>query len=548
MSWRERFSQFEKKSLESGVAVVAGATIVGSLMGVLKNALLASRFGASGSLDVYFAAFRIPDFLYNIVIFSALSGAFFPIFSRALTQGKMSAWRLLAALIWFFSILLGIGAVIAFFCSHALASFLAPGFSGDQLNQLSAILKILMLQPIGMALANLFANALQTFKRFFVSTLAPVFYNGGIIAGILWLAPHSGITGVAWGAVVGALAYAVVQLPTLHGLGFRMNWRAGECRGCWRDVWSMMVLMGPRALTLAMNQLVLVWITIVSSVLVSGSLAAYSFADAIQSLPQTIVALAFVTVAFPALSGLWARFRHSEASEERARFVSVFDRAAGQIALWLIPAGALIGVFAEPIVRILLGYGSFIARDQHMTAVTLVAFAVGIPFQGLLMLVVRTFFAMEDTKHPFMAVLGSLVCVIPGVWLLGQRFGAPGLALGMVGGNSIVVIVLLIVLSRRLGGARFPILSYGAWHGLILAGLAAVPGALCWWGLSLVLRSQVFSAIVFRAALSGIVSCVSLAVGLWVWKLVDFSFIAPPQDSESAPASELESPAPDLHG
>jgi putative peptidoglycan lipid II flippase len=546
MSWWERFSRFEKRSLESGAAVVAGATVVGSLMGVLKNTLLASRFGASGALDVYFAAFRIPDFLYNIVIFSALSGSFFPVFSRTLAQGKESAWRFLAALIWLFSIFLGIGALAALLCSRTLASFLAPGFSGDQLEQLSTLLKILMLQPIGMALANLFANTLQTFKRFFVSTLAPVFYNGGIIAGILWFSPHAGLIGVAWGAVVGALAYALVQIPTLRGLGFRMFRNTGERRACWHDVRDMLVLMGPRALTLALNQLVLVWITMVSSVLASGSLAAYSFADAIQSLPQTVVALAFVTVAFPALSAIWARSASGSAPDQRARFVSVFDRAAGQIALWLIPVGALIATFAQPIVRILLGYGNFVARDQHLTALALAVFAIGIPFQGLLMLLVRTFFAMEDTRTPFLAVLGSLGFVIPGVWLLSRSLGAPGLALGMVVGNVAVAGALLWLLARRLCRVRFGLLGYGIRRGLLLAGLTAIPGICSLFLLQFLMSGQAFTAVFIRAALSGLVSGVFLALSIFVWKLVDFSVLAPQEEPEAGSGAEI--PASELHG
>ncbi|OIO50071.1 MAG: murein biosynthesis integral membrane protein MurJ [Candidatus Brennerbacteria bacterium CG11_big_fil_rev_8_21_14_0_20_43_10] len=527
MTFFERFARFERKSLETGAFIVGGATIVGSFLGILKNSLLASRFGASASLDVYFAAFRVPDLLYNIFIFSTLSGAFFPIFSRVLLRGKDEAWKLLSSLMWLFSLVLGLGAIAVFITSHAFASFLAPGFSTSQLDQLSVLLRILMLQPIGMALANLFANVLQIFKRFFISTLAPVFYNGGIIIGTVWFSQWWGIAGVAWGVVLGSLAYALVQIPTLRNLEFRFSFRFREVYG---DIKDMMLLMIPRSMTLVMNQFVLFWITILASLLPVGSLAIYSFADSIQALPQTVIALSFVTVAFPRLADLWVRSERGSRDKEKQAFIRVFDRSAAETCLWLIPLAMLLVVFSEPVVRFLLGYGNFVAQDQNITTLTLIVFAIGIPFQGLLMLLIRTFFAMEDTKHPLFAVLASLGFIIPGTWFLSSRIGAPGLAAGMVIGVVLTTVYLLFLLSKRLGAVSFPKLRYAIQRGLAIGAIGALPGGAAYMLLDFFMQGNGFGVTFVRTSISGAISLAAMGIAVLIYKLIDVSVFADEQN------------------
>lgn len=519
--------------------MVGGATILGSALGILKNILLASRFGASAELDVYFAAFRIPDFLYSVFIFSTLSASFFPVFSRVLAAGKEQAWKLLSALIALFSLFLGIGAIAVFLSSARLAALLAPGFSPPQLDLLSSLLRVLMLQPILMALANLFADALQSFKRFFISTLAPVFYNGGIIVGVLWFSQRVGIYGVVWGVVLGSGLYALIQVPTLRGIGFRFSLSFKEM---WNDVKDMLLLMIPRSFTLVANNAVLFWVTMLSSLLPIGSLSVYSLADSFQALPQTVIALSFVTVAFPQLAQQWIKSRSAEEHREteRARFLSLFDAAAGQIMAWLVPSALLFVAFADPIVRIFLGHGNFNVADQRVAIAALMVFALGIPAQGLLMLLIRTFFATEDTKQPLFATLLSLLIVFPAMWLFATRWGVAGLIAGIVLGAWFNCLYLLRLFRRRFPDAELRRFSYGTSRGFAIGVISAVIGAAAYFGTQIVISGSAFGAVFARAAFAGAVSLLTLGVCVFVYKIIDLSKFLERAESSDSRASDFE--------
>ncbi len=524
MSLRERLALFEQKSLETGALIVGGATVIGSLLGVLKNVLLASRFGASAELDVYFAAFRIPDLLYSVFIFSTLSASFFPVFSRTLLAGKERAWRLASALMAFFTVFLGIGALAVFVFARPVAQLLAPGFSALQTDLLSSLLRVLMLQPICMALANLFADILQSFKRFFVSTLAPVFYNGGIIVGIVLFSQRMGIYGVVWGVVLGSLLYALVQIPTLRVIGFRFSW---SWRDAWGDVRDMLVLMVPRSFTLVANNAILIWVTMLSSLLPIGSLSIYSFTDSLQSLPQTVIALSFVTVAFPQLAQQWVKVKQEEndlaRENEKAKFVRLFDVAAGQIAAWLIPCSLLFAAFSEPIVRVLLGHGNFNIADQRTTMIALAVFAFGIPAQGLLMHLIRAFFAMEDTKHPLFATFLSLFVVFPSAWFLAVRWGVPGLIAGVVLGAWFNFGYLAWLFSKTFGTGYLPKLKYGISRGAAVGCIAALAGALAYYGSGIFVASADFWVVLARSVVAGSVAMFALGLSVFLYKLMDLS-------------------------
>ena len=524
MSLRERLAFFEQKPLETGALIAGGASIAGSLLEILKNMLLASRFGASAELDVYFAAFRVPDLLYGVFISGVLSVSFFPIFARVLLAGKEGAWKLASALIAFFSTVLGVGALAVFVFARPIAQLLAPGFSPLQNDLLISLLRVLMLQPIFMALANLFADMLQSFKRVFVSALAPAFYNGGAIVGIVLFSQRMGIYGVVWGVILGSLSYALVQVPALRAIGFKFSW---SWRETLNDVRDMCVLTVPHALLLVADNAMLVWITMLSSLLSIGSLSIYSFTGSLQSLPQTIIALSFASVAFPQLAGQWVAAAHEQDDVARekgkAKFLRLFDAVAGQIMAWLIPCAFLLAAFTDPIVRVLFGHGNFNGADQYTAMFALAVFAVGVPAAGLLMHLVRTFFAMEDTKHPIFAAFLSLFVAFPAAWFLALRFGVPGLIAGIVLGAWFHAAYLMWLFTNVLGTGYLPRFWYGIARGIVVGSVAALAGAGVYYGSGLFVKSPDFLIILARGVVSGSISLLVLGASIFVYKLIDLA-------------------------
>ncbi len=466
------FWKTQGSSIEKGALIIGFATIVGSILGILKNTVLAAKFGASRDLDIYFAAFRVPDFLYSLLVFSSLSSSFMPIFAKAIKNGKNDAWSLVSGIFSVFSAFFGIFAVLVLFFSDELAMLIAPGFSSMDSEKLSLMLKILMIQPIFLSVSNLFSVTLQWFKKFFVSSLAPVFYNLGIIVGVLWLSDFWGISGVAWGVVLGAFLHLLIQLPGFYSLGF--HFRLDKTAfGFFKEMGFLMI---PRSLTILMNNVVLFWITSISSLLAAGSLGIFNLADSLQSLPLTIAVMSLVTASFPFISQKWADFKEAQSPEKKSDFVATFDRVLSEIVLLIIPIACALAVFSGEAVGILFGYGNFLAQDQILTSLTLTVFAVFLPFQALTMFLIRAFFATANTKDPLLArMVSALVFQVPLVWFMSQLIGVPGIALGMGFGFLIDSLILFLVFRKRIGILSLPLSKNGFFTGLRWGSLIALP-------------------------------------------------------------------------
>lgn len=502
--------------------IVSLVSVAGSLLGIVKNSFLAARFGAGIDLDLYFAAFRVPDFLYGIFIFSALSSAFLPVFSQLILQGKERVWQFLSNLLLIFSLVLSICAGFVFLFSERVASILAPGFSYYELMRLAALLRILMIQPIFLAISNLVAITLQGFKRFFVSSLAPVFYNTGIIIGVVLFGRFWGIYGVAWGVILGALLHLFVQLPTLLRLGFRPLL---GMRVIFPQLKEMFVLMLPRSLAISVNNLLLFWITVVATLLPVGSLAVYNFSDSLQTFPQTVFALAFITTSFPYLAQSWAIFEQTKDQEEKKRFENLFRKVSQEILLVMVPISFLLAVFAPAVVRLLFGYGAFDSKDQHLAVITLIMFCLGIPAQSLVMFFVRVFFAMRDTKSPLFTVffVGTVLVLL--IWFLSKYLGVYGIALAMSFGAWLNTVILLFILRKRLSGLLFSFFWQWLGRGAVLGIIGALPGGLLYYTLEILVKNDTYTFFLFKSFISGVSSLIALVVAIFVFRLVDIKQI-----------------------
>ncbi|MEW5805329.1 MAG: murein biosynthesis integral membrane protein MurJ [Patescibacteria group bacterium] len=527
---------FSSQSLETGALIIGGSTLIGTLLGLLKNTLLAARFGATRDLDIYFAGFRIPDFLYSILVFSALSSSFMPVFARAIKKGKQEVWEMVSAIFGVFSLFFGFFALLVFIFSEQAAGLVAPGFSSLDLERLSVLLKILMLQPILLAGSNLFSITLQGFKKFFVSSLAPVFYNLGIILGIVWLSNFWGINGVGWGVVLGALLHLLIQLPSLKSLGFVLSFS----KRALVHLKEMFYLMVPRTFTILANNLVLFWITSVSSLLAGGALGIYNLADSLQSFPLTILVLSLTAAAFPYLSEKWANYQESQDPRFKQEFVDIFDSVLQKISLIIIPVSLLLAVFSQELVRLIFGYGSFTPQDQLLTSLTLVVFAIFLPAQALTTFLIRAFFSTGNTKDPFVSMFASAFLIkIPLVWIFSKPLGVVGLSLGFSLGFLFDCLYLFLVFKKKTKISRLNLFSQGIKTGWYWGAVLALPGLIGFFGFSFlpILARQSF---IFQALIKLGLTLISLLIGFKL-KLVsfsDFSLFFPNQRSNYEPRTD----------
>lgn len=383
-------------SITSAAVIIGGASLASKFFGVFRDRVLAGEFGAGRALDIYYASFRIPDFVYNLLVLGILSAGFIPIFTDSLKNGKQGAWDLVNHLltIIFFVLIAVCGILI--FLTPKIMIYVTPGFSPQDLKITSDLTRIMFLSPIFLGVAGIFGGILQSFRRFFIFSLAPIMYNIGIIIGALFFTPKLGIYGLAWGVVLGAVLHLLVQVPSIWFLGYRPKLGFEISRDV-RKIFGMTV---PRILSLIITQAHLMVITVIGSTLASGSIAIFNFANNLQSVPLVIFGISFSVAAFPALS---------DYAVNKEKFIETLSLTLRQILFFVIPASALLILLRAQIVRVALGSGNFGWNDTIHTINTLAIFSVSLFAQSLIHLLSRTFFAMKDSITPFCVGLLSTI-------------------------------------------------------------------------------------------------------------------------------------------
>jgi putative peptidoglycan lipid II flippase len=392
-------------SIAVAAVLVGTSSLVSRLLGVFRDRILAGEFGAGDTLDVYYAAFRVPDFIFNLLVLGALSAGFIPLFTSLIKcENKpcdnKEAWKFANNVMSLLGVFLLALSLIAIIFMPWLIKFIAPGFTGSKQEMTVSLTRIMFLSPLFLGLSSVVGGALQSFKRFFVYSLSPIFYNLGIILGALYLEPWIGAKGLAWGVVLGAVMHFFVQIPIAIKLGFSFKLSFNFLDSSVRRLGTMMI---PRTLSLGIVQLNLLVVTMIASTLESGSLAVFNLANNLQSFPVGIFGLSFAVAAFPSFA----------ASADKPReLVSHFSETFRQILFFIIPSSAMMLVLRAQITRVVLGTGSFNWHDTVRTFDALAFFSIGMFAQATVPILVRMFYARKDTKTPFLIGIFSVLAGI----------------------------------------------------------------------------------------------------------------------------------------
>ncbi|MDP2365005.1 MAG: murein biosynthesis integral membrane protein MurJ, partial [Ignavibacteria bacterium] len=437
------------KSIDSVTAaafLVGASSLVSRLLGVVRDRILASSFGAGDTLDIYYAAFRIPDLIFNLLVLGALSAGFIPAFTNMIKDDQEgehpTAWRLTNNILNLLGLTMVVLMVLGIVFAPWLMKLVTPGFSGEKLSATVALTRIMFLSPLLLGLSSVLGGVLQSMKRFLVYSLSPIFYNLGIIFGAYFLVPRFGVWGLAWGVVLGSLLHAVVQIPTMRHLGWRYQFIFD-----WRDKGVRLILrmMTARTLALAINQINLVIVTVMASLLASGSLTIFNLANNLQSFAVGIFGISFAIAVFPALSA---------AAFDKEKLIKRLAATARQILFFIIPSTVIILLLKAEIVRVILGSGRFDWQDTILTMNSLSFFAISFFAQALIPLFTRVFYARHDSKTPFYIGLAATAVNIALSWWLGRLWGVAGLALAFSLSSILNFIILVVALKIELGSLR----------------------------------------------------------------------------------------------
>lgn len=447
----KRLFNSEINSITMAALLVGGSSLISRFLGIFRDRILAGQFGAGDALDIYYAAFRVPDLIFNLLVLGALSAGFIPVFTALIKSplGKIKslfggddhkeAWVLANSVLnilgLFMLVLCGLGAIFA----PQIIRLITPGFSAEKINFIVSLSRIMFLSPIFLGISSVFGGILQSFKRFFVYSMSPIFYNVGIIIGALYFTPIWGIYGLAWGVVLGAVAHMAVQIPALSGLGFKYKFKFDIKNSGLAKIFSMMI---PQTMSLAISQTNLLVITVFASTMQSGSLAVFNFANNLQSFPVGIFGISFAIAAFPALSA---------SAFDKKKLVKDLSLTVRQILFFIIPSTIILLALRAQIIRVVLGTGKFGWQDTVLTIDVLGFFAISLFAQALIPLLIRVFYARHDSKTPFFIGLASAFANIFLSIKFSQSMQVAGLALAFSISSVINFILLWAWLNFEIG-------------------------------------------------------------------------------------------------
>jgi putative peptidoglycan lipid II flippase len=427
-------------SLARAGLVVSGAYLVARLLGYVRVVVIGTTFGAGADLAAFFAAFRIPDLIFQLVAAGAVASAVVPIVGGLLANGDNArAWRVVSTLTNLMLAGLLVLALGAFVWARELVEGITPGFDAATQDQTVELTRIMLASPILLALGAIATSALNADRRFAASAVAPIVYNLAIIAAAVFLSDGMGVTGLALGVVAGSLGLLLVQLPPLWRAGFHFTPKIDLSDELAR---KLLVLMGPRVLGLSASQITMVVMTSLATGIGVAAVSAFTIAFALYQIPMGVIGIPLGIVIFPSLSRELAIGRTDN-------YLELISRSLRILLFVMLPIAAVGIALRLQVVELLLGYGRFDASAVQLTADALLPFMLGLSGHALIGVLARAFYAKHDTRTPVAtAILAVVINTLLGTILVGQ-LGLPALGLAIAVAAWVEALALLVLLRRR---------------------------------------------------------------------------------------------------
>jgi putative peptidoglycan lipid II flippase len=434
-----------QNSILSATFILALASGLSAFLGFIKTRLLASQFGVSDVLAVFYTADRIPNLIYSILIVGAVSTVFIPVFTGLLKKDKQEAFDTASSIINTTLLFFIFSGVIIFIFSPQIIRALSLGnFTEEQILVGSNLMRIMLAAQTILVVGSLSTSVLQSFRYFAIPALAPVAYNLGMIIGIVFLSGSMGIYGPAVGVVIGAVLHLGIQAPFLKKAGFSFRPKLNLKDPNFRKTLS---LVPPRIMSVLLAN---VTQTINNSlaILVSTSSVIYlKFADQLQTLPITLFGVSMAAAALPTLSS-------QNSPEEKEGFKDTFLTSFFQMMYLVMPISAILLILRVPVVRIVYGVHNFPWDATIITAWTLAFFSIGIFAQSANYLITRAYYALKDTVTPVIINVATAIInvIISIIFVTHFKLGVWSIAFSYTITSLIDMIFMFIFLNRKIGG------------------------------------------------------------------------------------------------
>ncbi len=439
-SWIES----QQASILSAASIILVANIMAGFSGLLKNRILSAAYVTDtyqDFIDSYWVAFRIPDFTFQIMVLGALSAAFVPLFAQRYKKNKDEAFNLgNQALVLVLSSFLVVSLIVGVFAEPILTLLTNNSFSPEKMRMAVEMTYILLSAQVLFALSGFFSSMLQGARRFVIPAFTPVFYNLGIALTIYFGEQTLGLYAAAWGTVFGAFVQAFIQLPLLLKMGYRPDffpqWKK-------EDIKHLSLLTGPRTAALAVNQLNTLGITYFALPLGVLSLTVVNFAQMLMALPIRLFGVSIAQAALPFLAAT---------HDDITGFRETIFRSLRQIAFFATPASVLLLVLRVPMIRLAYGADTYTWKTTLLTAETLGILALSIAPQAVTHLLIRAFYALNNTITPLIVSSLYFICTMVLCWILTVQldFGVRGIAIALSVSGLLEMIALLFLLLYKI--------------------------------------------------------------------------------------------------
>jgi putative peptidoglycan lipid II flippase len=400
--------------LHEAAYLLGAFAILSQILALFRDRLLAYKFGEMlHNLDIYYAAFRIPDFIFVAIASMVSISVLIPFLMEKIDSGEKEAKEFIDVVFSAFFLVIATVAIVAWIFTPFLLKVFFPSFSKD-FPTLISMTRIMLLSPIFLGFSNFLASITQVYRRFFIYAISPLFYNVGIIIGVVFLypIPGVGIKGLAWGVALGAFLHFFIQVPFVWQkslfprLHFPINFKVAK---------RVMLISLPRTITISSNEIAEFFLIALAGTLTGGAISIFNFSWNLQSVPLSIIGVSYSLAAFPVLTRLFS-------SGDTKKFVEQMVVSTKHILFWSIPAMTLFIVLRAQIVRVILGSGHFTWSDTRLTAAALAIFTLSLIPQSLTTLFVRAYYSRGDTRKPLLMNMFSAFCIVTLSYILVKVF------------------------------------------------------------------------------------------------------------------------------
>ncbi len=443
-----------QSSVLSAATIIMLMVIASRILGLVRQRVLAHYF-VPADLSLFFAAFRLPDLIFEVLVFGTFSSAFIPVFTKALKKGNSDAWKIAGTVTNISLLIFGCFALIAGIFADSLYAIFAPGFGPAERAEIVKIARILFAAQGFFVISYVLTGVLESLRRFLIPALAPLFYNLGIILGTVILVADMKLLSPAIGVFIGAGLHFLIQLPLAIKLGFRFV----PSIHLTKDVRRIGKLALPRVIELSFLQVAKTAELFLASLISTASYTYFTFGNSLQLLPVGLFGTSIAKAALPTLA---------RQSEDKVQFRRTLFNALYQIVFLVLPVATILIVLRIPLVRLIFGTEIFDWEATVQTGIVVSTFAFGAVFQASNSLLARAFYALHDTKTPVLVSVSGIIIIVLADFIFIKGLGLPvwGLALAFSIGSAYQAILLFSLLTKRIGNGSFikqvtPILKSG---------------------------------------------------------------------------------------